>query len=85
MTTPADFIAFFESIPDEQWCVGAQESFDYGCALHLCYLRGNGGEDAVALMSLLNRQAAKINDGLDPRYQQPTPRARIVAALMDVK
>lgn len=32
-----------------------------------------------------NHLAAWINDGLDSRYQQPTPKARILQALRDIK
>ena len=40
---------------------------------------------ARALWEILRCDVGGISNGFDPRYQQPTPRARILAALADCK
>ena len=71
------------------------------CASGWCQNRANGrrksgtiGREEMALyeifnqgtpISFSNNMVFKINDGCHPRFQQKTPRARILAALRDVK
>lgn len=99
MTTQYDvdyFIRKFEAIPDERWCEydvdveGAQH-----CVLGHCGVRcrddGHYTETRIskALERLCQSQLGEapdyINDGCDPRYPQPTPKQRILAALADIK
>lgn len=78
LVTVADFIAFFEAIPEERWCVGTDAPNGVTCALGHC-----PGFTWMTLGNLLCNDTEAINDGLHPAYQQPTPRARILAALRD--
>jgi hypothetical protein len=79
------FIQKFSSIPRKLWCVGSFVEGDRMCALGHCGMRvAHPTPESLAL----NRVIASpeyINDGEDPDYPQPTPRARILAALRDVK
>ena len=84
-----DYIAFAESIPDEQWTTG-QYGKEKGpnCFIgHLFYKQRCWPKPSVLMMCGFKSQdeAVDINDGNHPRYQQPTPKARILAALHDAK
>lgn len=81
------FIKKFEAIPEEMWTTG---EFDRGdgckCALGHCGVNHfQGTDEGKALHYLLNYYADEINDGASERYQQDTPKQRILAALNDVK
>lgn len=81
------FIAKFEAIPEGAWCVGAFRKGIQCCALGHC---GDSEdvetpEEAAALRDVLCWAVARINDGEDYRYEQPTPKQRILAALRDIK
>lgn len=92
------FIAKFERIPEELWCIAM---FDDGagkhCALGHCGTKNGFKElvgEAVGLNILFCGISEKIgryvsvveiNDGHDPNYQQPTPKQRILGALYDIK
>src|SRR5689334_15882823 len=87
------FIDKFSAIPEEDIGIGSTESH---CGYYHCgYRHDYFGDEAYALTNLfaiLNpledlRQMifTRINDGCDRRYQQPTPKQRILAALYDIK
>lgn len=92
------FIEFFMAIPDDQWLTGhiGYKALGSHCALGHC-TQGKAAlwerePKAAALEIIIGgdlndgvSSVAKINDGGDSRYQQPTPKARILAALMDAK
>ena len=81
------FIEGFTDIPDKFWCTGVDDNGKWKfCALgHL----GIPSPEAKALSYLLIKAvgdgAFPINDGLVKKYSQPTPKARILAALEDAK
>lgn len=82
------FLNKFEAIPEEKWKTNSWKDSGDGrmCAHGHC----GRGKDALSQESLsLNRilgfKVIAINDGWDERYQQPTPKQRILAALMDIK
>lgn len=81
------FIDKFERIPEELWLVGDFKNGNRFCAVGLC--GENWGiitQESQALRRVLNTESvASLNDGKDPRYQQPTPKQRILAALRDIK
>jgi hypothetical protein len=90
------FIKKFEAIPEEKWAVGTYEEGGCCCALGHCGFRfkREGYSETVttdegAALALLfkshHRAAPVVNDGYDHRYQQSTPKARILAALVDIK
>ena len=78
-----------EAIPSERWCIGITTCLDtQHCALqHLSYTHGKP-EAQLAINNLfikhLHTGVSRVNDGHDPRYPQPTPRARVLAALKDL-
>lgn len=91
-----EWIRFFEAIPEDQWLANGQFK-DYSgryCARgHINRHFDASSLGFMRLMSVLvtpEQQAhhddvvAAINDGKDPRYPQPTPRSRILAALHDL-
>lgn len=100
MTNPiynADyFIAKFTAIPEELWCENDYEKHNgQRCVMGHCGkdLKNEFGdtEESKALRLLLDPTREKnpghaedINNGLES-YLQPTPRARILAALNDIK
>lgn len=86
------FIEKFTAIPDEQWCVGDfADGYGRFCAQGHCGDRSDisAPPECCALKSLLFGQfdgnvVADVNDGKHHKYQQPTPKARILAALHDL-
>jgi hypothetical protein len=85
------FITKFLATVDEQWCVGEFNHAGQSCALGHCGCGSPDGrtfvdktEESEALDRLLKFQTVHINDGLDHRYTERTPRARILAALRDL-
>lgn len=93
------FIAKFEAIPDEKWTTGKYMDKDGRCcALGHCgvlqvddtadgprYLLSKEGDCLQFLIEKLRLTTVHhVNDGVDPHYQQPTPKARILAALRDL-
>jgi hypothetical protein len=99
--TPDYYISKFEAIPDKFWTTGnyATRRGDtlVCCAYGHCGVRGifdeqdGNNEEADALRDLFLRCPLKpasvieINDGRNPNFQQPTPKARILAALREIK
>ena len=84
------FIAKFEAIPEEEWCEGEYVSSDgRKCALGHCGHSPFGLTfEREALINLFKKSglyASDINDGKHSKYQQPTPKQRILAALRDIK
>ena len=84
---------FLASIPDAKWQVGRYGTYGGQCCaaghLGLAEQMPHDGDPMAdmrravkeALQSLLKAQLTAINDGRDSRFQQPTPKARILAAL----
>jgi hypothetical protein len=95
------FIRKFEAIPEDQWRSGGIGSATgRRCALGHCGFNYRPADEetpeAKALAALLPPTDAgamvypfwgplDINDNRDPRYRQSTPKARILAALNDIK
>ena len=82
------FIQKFEAIPEEKWTERTYEFENKKCALGHCdYNNIFGSLESVALIKFFYglKNTTDINDGCDPRYPQPTPKARILAALRDLK
>ena len=84
------FIAKFEAIPEQNWC--ADGTYTNGpnrfCAFGHCFatigVRFSEEADALRLLMIPVGNVADINDGLYDKYQQPTPKQRILAALKDL-
>ena len=74
------FIRFFAAIPEERWCVGYLDDGDgRHCAIGHC-----PNESTRFLWEEYKLCLAAVNDGEHPRYQQSTPKRRVLAALRDV-
>lgn len=82
-------LSYLAEIPEDRWCAnGLSDGHGRFCAL------GHLGATTSFLFEYPERGAARdlkrllcapyINDGRDPRYQQPHPKARIVNALCDI-
>lgn len=87
------FINKFESIPDENWCTSTVKN-EQGqmCVLGHCGILNNvyPAKDVILLIDLLSNKdstldVTRINDGDHEKYQQLTPKARILAVLKDIK
>jgi hypothetical protein len=80
------FINKLSAIPDERWTVGpgCAAPRGYTCALGHCF-----GYSWLTLINLfrvhLDIGVGDTNDGKEGAYQQSTPKARILAALADIK
>lgn len=74
------------------------EGFEQRCFIGWCYPAGVDVEKqseqgiyceenmaSARLFTKLKSLRSEINNGEDPKYQQPTPRQRILAALRDIK
>jgi len=93
------FIAKYESIPEDRWCTAKFNVGNSSCALgHLgCYwissIESHAfiSDEAKILNTLMNdffnfeTCVWGINDGYSGKYQQPTPKHRILAALYDIR
>ena len=85
------FIDKFEAIPDDKWTTGKYtEGNGVCCALGHCGERESSVDStkANALRQLFGYEpftVSTVNDGGYPAYPQPTPKARILAALNDIK
>lgn len=81
------FIDKFTAIPDDQWTI---ERFtdDQGrhCALGFCGAPTRTEEYQCLSQMFVDAGVyiSFINDGKDSRYQQHTPKARVLAALNDL-
>lgn len=81
-----DYIAFFDSIPEERWICGNFANAGNCCAYgHLGWRYGDSPEAGRRLMGLCDRGVDRVNDGQYPDYQQPTPKQRVLAYLCDVR
>lgn len=88
------FIEKFEAIPEEKWrsdgFYGSSDSETF-CAMGHCGVRDDGewpGGDADALIDLFLANTiavVEINDGGDQNFPQPTPKQRILAALLQIQ
>lgn len=86
-TTLEQFRDYFAGIPEERWCVGKFVIDSKCCARgHLGSRSGiiiTKADDNFAglIMSLLHAHPSWINNWPDVSFPQPTPRARILAAI----
>lgn len=82
------FIKKFSAIPDKKWRDDGLfgNSNTRACALGHC--RRNGEYKALLYLFPLyksdNTNITIINDGESPKYQQSTPKARVLVALNDL-
>lgn len=87
MKTAEEFIAFFEAIPDEEWIIGrsANDEGTKFCAIGHIMCKNSKSINALSNLFIELSLITWINDGFHPRYQQETPKARILAVLNDIK
>jgi hypothetical protein len=83
-----ELIAYMEATPEESWCVDLCRTDDRAqhCVLsHVLNFAGVDGldffEERWATMSMM----FPVNDGQHEKYQQPTPKARCLAYLADLR
>ncbi len=81
------FKAKFQAIPEEKWCSDYYSNKGQCCVMgHLGVRHEDWSEsdEATAFRELFSDQKlneVSINDGRNPRFPQPTPKQRILAAL----
>lgn len=84
----AFFIAKLSAIPDELWCRHYTSNTGPSCVAGHWMESGRVGDELLDLCGLFGGKSlnlvTRINDGYDSRYQQSTPKARILAALNDL-
>jgi hypothetical protein len=79
------YIGRCEALPESEWCTGTVLN-----AAGQCCVIGHFFHDGIdglsrAFKGVLDLSLVKVNDGEEARYQQPTPKQRILAALRDIK
>jgi len=87
------FIKKFEAIPEELWTTDLyvdQDDETKRCALGHCgcaeFSERNPEADTLfELFVEAGMRVPRVNDGCDPRFSQPTPKQRILAALKHIK
>jgi hypothetical protein len=80
------FIRKYEPIPDDQWITGSYRKDGKCCALG--FISDVLGLEAEALRRLFRKVGAEVtsvNDEQCVKYQQATPKGRIMAVLYDVR
>lgn len=84
--TAKEFYDFYNTIPEEMWCtLTFKNEIGQCCAYgHVGCTLGRNTMESNNLAHILDYGVSYINDGFNPRYKQPTPKARILAALLDV-
>lgn len=94
MKTAAEFIEFFEAIPEEKWCTRSFANGDKCCAHgHLGSSNDQFSTDSKNLHELFIAHfrgqlgPMSVNDGSDnaKQFPQPTPKQRILAALREIQ
>ena len=86
MHTVDHFIKKFEAIPEYMWttCALGHEGGPR-CALGHTLDGMNNTEETSSLVGVIGGVVVRINNGDDKRYQQSTPKQRVLAALHDIK
>jgi hypothetical protein len=78
------FIAKFEAIPEEKWTTDTyRDAAGRCCALGHCK-EGIEQRELSNRLLMVGASAIQVNDKKNRRYQQPTPKQRILAALRDL-
>jgi hypothetical protein len=85
------FIRKFTKIPDSRWCTYYYTVGKKHCALGHCgvSINSESTSQSKALADIFDYalvlDVASVNDGIERSFQQPNPRARILAALKAAK
>ena len=84
------FLLKLSCIPEDEWgCRDtdrqAKKKTAFGhCGCNMLHFPEMNAE-ALELSTILYQRVVEINEGFHPRYKQPTPKQRILAALRDAK
>ena len=90
------YLNFFAPIPEEKWCEGSYADLEgRHCAIGHCYI-GRGDRlhrkevpevsNLIILFEIhLNECPQTVNDRMSIRFNQHTPKKRIIAALLQIK
>lgn len=84
------YIEKFSAIPDEQWTESEYNDGEKYCALGHCGEIDSDSrtDESAALDEIFNKydlRVSLVNDGKCAKYNQDTPKARILAALIDIR
>lgn len=86
-------IAHMERTTEESWCEGVVRRSDTGQNCFFGHLHSMAPDDKAATRLWDQFEASvatefmvyPVNDGIDPRYPQATPRQRVLAYLADIR
>lgn len=85
------FIAKFEAIPESQWCCwmldnsNGQRCALGHCGVKLAYELTPEAKRLEKLFKPFRMDVPSVNNSQSKKFPQPTPRARILAALHEIK
>lgn len=87
------FIAKFTNTRDNLWCTNHYQYDGKSCAMGWCGVDSNGylnsssheANELIVLFDLHGLSVEDVNDAGNYKYQQATPKERILAALYDIK
>jgi hypothetical protein len=82
-----EIISFIERTDDDKWCVDVvRTECGRGCVMsHIFDMGGNFFWEMFESMYATTYMIYPVNDGENPKYQQSTPKERILAYLRDMK
>lgn len=80
-------ISFLERTKDEKWCTKVVRTEDgKGCVMsHIFDMGGNYFWEMFECMYATTYMIYPVNDGESPKYQQSTPKERVIAYLKDMR
>lgn len=86
-------ISYMQDTKDDDWCLDVvrSESGDKNCFFGHLFNMGSDEKESNALWDAFEHEWATtymiypINDGSDPKYQQDTPKERVLAYLRDLR
>lgn len=89
--TIQEIIDYMESTPEESWCTDVVRKENTNCFFGHLFSMGKDDREGNILWGGFEESWATtymiypVNDGQNPKYQQPTPKQRVIAYLKDLR
>ena len=91
MKTIQEIIDYMESTPEESWCTDVVRTDNKNCFFGHLFSMGKDDKEGNELWGMFEEGWATtymiypVNDGENPKYQQATPKQRVIAYLKDLR